>query len=108
MKTSFPVHLSWLEFLIAALAVYRLSLLFSKEHGPLGMFEKLRKAPPKKSETAKWLGCLFCFSMTASAFVCFCLWLTGIREHYAAWFLLWCALSAVAIVSNQAFTKGQL
>lgn len=102
------MKLSWLEFLIAALATYRLSLLVSKEYGPLGMFEKLRKAPPKKSDTAKWLECIFCFSMTASAIVCGGLWLSGLREHYAHWAMIWCALSSVAIVINQAFTRGTL
>jgi hypothetical protein len=96
------------EFMIAALAVYRISLLFSKEYGPAGIFDKLRKVPPKKSDTYKWLSCIFCFSMTASAFVCFCLWLIGHRFHYAQWFLIWTALSSVAIIINQRFTKGDL
>lgn len=102
------MNVTWFEFMIAALATYRISLLFSKEYGPLGMFEKLRKAPPKKSETAKWLHCLFCFSMSASAFVCGCLWIAGVRVHYASWFMLWCAISSSAIILNQMFTKGQL
>lgn len=102
------MNLTWLEFVVASLAVYRISLLFSKEYGPLGMFEKLRKAPPKHSETHKWLSCLFCFSMTASAFVCAALWLAGARMHYAQWFLIWTALSSVAIALNQTLTKGQL
>lgn len=102
------MNLAPFEFLIAALAVYRISLLFSKEYGPMGVFEKLREAPAKKSETSKWLNCLLCFSMTASAFVCGMLWLAGTRGHYASWFLVWCALSSVAIVINQAFTRGPL
>lgn len=97
-----------LEFIIAGLATYRLSLLVSKETGPGGIFDKLRKVPPKKSHTAEWLGCLFCFSMTASAIVCGLLWLGGMRIHYSAWILQWCALSSVAIITNQAFTKGPL
>jgi hypothetical protein len=96
------------EFIVAALATYRLSLLVSKEYGPLGMFEKLRAAPPKRSETRKWLECIFCFSMTASAIVCGALYWSGIRQHYAQWFLTWTALSAGAIVINQAFTRGKL
>lgn len=102
------MNLTPLEFIVAALATYRLSLLVSKEYGPFGMFHKLRNAPPKKSDTAKWLECLFCFSMTASAVVCACLWLAGTRQHYAEWFVLWTALSAVAICLNQHFTRGPL
>jgi hypothetical protein len=102
------MKLSLLDFVIAALATYRLSLLVSKEYGPLGMFERLRKAPPKKSETSKWLSCLFCFSMTASAAVCCALWLAGTRQHPAHWFLAWCAFSAAAIALNQILTRGPL
>jgi hypothetical protein len=102
------VKLTALQFIVAALAVYRISLLFSKEAGPARVFSKLRKAPPKKSATAEWLSCIFCFSMTASAVVCGCLWLAGTRQHYAEWFLTWTALSAAAIALNQKLTKGPL
>jgi hypothetical protein len=101
-------NLTPFQFIVAALATYRISLLFSKESGPARIFAKLRKAPPKKSATAEWLSCLFCFSMTASAVVCLGLWLADTHLHYAEWFLTWCALSAVAIVINQRFTKGDL
>lgn len=102
------MKLSWLEFIVAALATFRLSLLVSKEDGPAFMFRKLRRVPAKNSATSMWLSCLFCFSMTASAVVCGALWLAGTRQHYAEWFLTWCALSSVAIVINQTFTKGAL
>lgn len=101
------MNLTWFEFLIAALCTYRLSLLFSKEYGPLGIFEKLRNAPAKKSETKKWLECIFCFSMTASAFVCLLLWLAGTRTHYASWFMIWCALSSVAILVHMKFNNQE-
>src|SRR5688500_11354679 len=58
------------QFLVASLATYRISLLFTKESGPARIFAKLRKAPRKRSATEDWLTCIFCFSMTASAFVC--------------------------------------
>lgn len=95
-------------FILACLATYRISLLFSKEAGPARMFAKLRKAPPKRSATAEWLSCIFCFSMTGSAFVCGLLWLSGTRQHWGEWFMTWCALSAVTILLNQKFTKGEL
>lgn len=94
--------------IIAALATYRISTLFAKENGPGHVFEKLRKVPPKRSAWAEWLSCIFCFSMTASAVVCALLWAMGERHHWAYWFLVWCALSAVTIVLNQTFTKGKL
>lgn len=102
------MNLDPFAFIIAALACYRISLLFTKESGPARMFAKLRRAPKAKSATAEWLSCIFCFSMTGSAFVCFVLWLSGIRQHYTEWFLTWCSLSAVTILLNQKFTKGEL
>jgi hypothetical protein len=92
------MNIDLMTFALASLCTYRLTLLFSKEYGPFGMFQKLRQAPPKRSETKKWLECPFCFSMTASAFVCVVLWWTGLREHFGHYFILWCALSAVAII----------
>jgi hypothetical protein len=96
------------HFLVAAFATYRISLLFSKEQGPARIFDKLRKAPPKRSATAEWLSCIFCFSMTGSAFVCGLLYWSGLRQGPADWFITWCALSAVTILLNQKFTKGEL
>jgi hypothetical protein len=95
-------------FLIACFATYRISLLFTKEHGPWRLFSKLRRTPARHSATHEWLSCIFCFSMTGSAFVCGMLWLAGTRQHWAEWFMTWCALSAVTILLNQKFTKGEL
>jgi hypothetical protein len=82
-------------FLIACFATSRISLLFTKDHA-------------RHSATHEWLSCIFCFSMTGSAFVCGMLWLAGTRQHWAEWFMTWCALSAVTILLNQKFTKGEL
>lgn len=92
------MKLSVFYFLIAVFATFRVSLLFTKESGPAKIFAKLRRTPPKKSATHDWLTCLWCFSMTASAVSCGLLWLAGVREHWAVWFLVWCALSAITIL----------
>lgn len=96
------------QFVVAALATYRISLLFTAESGPAKIFAKLRRAPKKHSAVWDWLQCLWCFSMTASAVVCGALWWSGIRQHAAEWFLAWNALSAVAIALNQQLTKGPI
>ena len=96
------------QFTIAALATFRISLLFSKERGPGKVFSKLRQAPPKRSAWREWLSCIFCFSMTGAAIVLGALWLAGIRQHPAQWFMSWCALSAVTVLLNQKFTPGSL
>lgn len=78
-----------------------------REKGPGHVFKKTREVPSKRSKFYDWLTCMFCFSMTASAVVCLALWLTGIRQHYAHWFLLWCALSAVAISIHMHFHREE-
>lgn len=105
-RDSEPPPMTIFQFILGCLATYRIALLFSKEYGPFGVFEELRKVPPKKSDTAKWLSCLWCFSITASAFVCGLFWFVGVREHWAMWLILWLSFSAGAICLNQIFTRG--
>ncbi len=101
------MNLSWLEFLVCALCVYRVSLMVVREKGPGHVFKKVREAPSKASKVYDWLTCLFCLSMTASALVCIGLWLAGQRMHYAWWFALWCALSGVAITIHMHFNREE-
>lgn len=102
------MNLTWLEFAVASLATFRLSLLVTNEDGPAKLFARLRRIPKAKSSTHEWLTCLWCFSVTASALVCLCLWYTGVRQHWGDWLLTWWALSAAAIGLNQTLTKGTL
>lgn len=97
------MNLTPFQFLLAALCCYRISLMVVREKGPGHVFKKVREAPSKASKVYDWLTCLFCFSMTASALCCGALWLSGVREHWATWFLVWCALSAVAIGIHMRF-----
>lgn len=101
------MNLSWFEFVVAALCVYRISLMVVREKGPGAVFKKVREAPSKRSKVYEWLTCIFCFSMTASALVCGALWLSGHREHYAHWGIIWCALSAVAIIIHMKFLSQE-
>lgn len=101
------MNISWFEFIIAALCTYRISLMVVREKGPGHVFKKVREAPSKRSKIYDWLTCLFCFSMSASAFVCGCLMMAGTRLHYAVWFMLWCALSSVAILIHMQFNREE-
>ncbi len=101
------MNLTWFEFLIAALCTYRITLMVVREKGPGHVFKKTREAPSKRSKVYDWLTCMFCFSMTASALVCFGLWLAGCRLHYALWFQVWCALSAVTIIVHMKFNNQE-
>ncbi len=95
------------DFLVTSLAVYRVTLMVVREKGPGHVFKKVREAPSKYSKVYDWITCLFCFSMTTSALACFGLWLAGNREHYAHWFILWCAFSAIAIMIHMRFKQQE-
>jgi len=93
-------------FLIAGgLAAYRLSLLISKEDGPAYIFRKIRKLPPEDSSAKEGLSCEWCISIWTSALVALYLWLIGVFPG-AEWPLYWLAISAIAIICNQQWTRS--
>jgi hypothetical protein len=94
-------HLSWLILLLGSLATFRISHLMTKERGPLGIFERVRKALPR-GEAKEWVSCIWCFSLTASALVCVLLWAGGLRLNWDYWILYWLSFSAVSLLVNKA------
>ena len=89
--------------MLGSLATFRLSHLFTKERGPLAVFERLRNAMPGGRGSAKeWLSCIFCFSLSASVLVCLVLWLGGVNLNWEEWVLTWLSFSAVTLIINQA------
>ncbi len=75
----------------------------TKEQGPLAMFDWLRKAVPGGRGSAReWLSCIWCFSLTGSAFVCLILWLGGFSLTWEFWILHWLAFSSVSLLVNRA------
>lgn len=104
MEPQLPI---WLVFVLASLAVFRLSLMFSKESGPGRIFSKLRKSTPPKSSLREGVSCIFCESIWWSAAATG--WLIYLGE--VSWSVApvwWLASSALAVVLNQSFTKGAL
>jgi sterol desaturase/sphingolipid hydroxylase (fatty acid hydroxylase superfamily) len=99
--------MSWMQLLIAGLAAFRLTILISKDDGPGFIFWKLRQAPKPKSSLKEGISCPFCVSIwfaapiSAYELIHKPAWLT----HCGDFFLLWMALSGIAIILNQAFTK---
>jgi hypothetical protein len=84
-----------LEFMVATLAVWRLTHLITSEDGPFNLFAWLRG----KAGTGFW-GSLF------DCFYCLSLWMAipfAILMGSSRWqkFLLWPALSAAAILLNR-------
>src|ERR1043165_2040947 len=90
--------------ILGGLAAYRLSLLISKEDGPAYIFRKLRKMPAKNSSAKEGLSCEWWMSLWMGAVVALYLWLIGIFPG-VEWPLHWLALSAIAIICNQQWTK---
>lgn len=95
----------WLpSIIIGGLCAFRISLLFSKEDGPLFIFRKLRQLPKAKTSLKEGLSCQWCLSVWFSAPV-------TVYECWLGWFprqqapLFWLAISALAICINQQWTR---
>ena len=97
--------MKFLYLLLGGLATFRLSLLFSKEDGPAYIFRNLRKVPPKNSSAKEGLSCTWCMSIWTSALVTTYFWLLAIIPGIE-WPLYWLAMSAIAIICNQQWTKA--
>lgn len=102
---------SWLDFLLHALATYRLSLMVAKESGPGWIFKIFRRTVKRKAPKATHLDegieCLFCVSAQLGILVaCLRSALAPYAIYQLALFAL--AISAVAVVLNQTFTQGKL
>lgn len=97
--------MNWFVMVAGGLAAFRLSLLISKEDGPAFIFRKLRRLPPPKSSAKEGLACLWCMSIWSSAVVAGYLYWIGLVEG-EQWPLYWLAISSIAIICNQQWTKG--
>lgn len=89
-------------FLLCALAVYRLSLLISKEDGPAWIFRKLRRAVPAHSSAKKGITCQLCVSVWMAIPVASFQLGHDSLPHWLQitgdWMILMLALSAAAII----------
>lgn len=96
--------MNFFYLILGGLVTFRLSLLVSKEDGPAYVFRKLRKMPLNDS-VHDGLSCEWCVSIWMSALVATYYWwieiITGLQ-----WPLYWLAVSAIGIICNQQWTKG--
>ena len=79
-----------MQFLIAALFVYRLSRMVAEEEGPFKLFTWLRSLAPESTWVQRGMECIMCLSVWVALPVAY--WLGG------DWVLTWLALSAVAVI----------
>lgn len=106
--------MTWLQFLILALACWRLTLLVTTDEGPYGVFSQFRaflsrkaKQEPavRKSKVHEGIRCSHCagqwLALPISAYVIFHASLPQWLALTGDGFLLWNALSACAIIINR-------
>jgi hypothetical protein len=86
-------------FLVAALAVYRLSRMVAEEEGPGAIFTKLRGAfdPDQQTWVGRGLNCPICVSFWVALPAAIAITVLGYADVYA-WPLTWLALSAGTVV----------
>jgi len=84
-----------LTFMLASLAVWRVTHLLAAEDGPFDIIANLRRAAGS-SVLGKLLDCFYCLSLWVA--VPFAWWL---QSMWSARVLLWLALSAAAILMNR-------
>lgn len=87
-------------FIIASLACYRLTVMVSRDAGPFDIFHNARKRFPK------WLGCPFCFSVTAAAIIQTGIYLIdGTSDPIFLSACIGLAMSAISIILDRIFTS---
>lgn len=87
----------WLTFLMAALAVYRVSRMVTDEEGPWSAFTWLRSQPAPQTWLARGLECIMCVSFWVALPAALLLILLGYADTWL-WPVVWMALSAVTVV----------
>lgn len=89
------------QFLLAGLACYRLTVLFSRDAGPFDVFKLLRKH-------SKLVACPYCVSVWLGGFVEAAFYFSGIVDPWVVMLSIVLALSAVAIILDRIFTSDHL
>lgn len=97
------------QFLLLALATYRLALMISSEAGPFWMFKHLRRfvkrEAPKKTHMDDGIECLFCVSAQFGIVIAITAYFFLGNPIYDV-SILALALSGSAIIIHHAFTEG--
>lgn len=92
------------EFVVAALACFRVTVLISRDAGPYRIFAKLRK----NDRYSKLLRCPYCVSMWIAAFIVAGFWACGTRLNPVMTACMVFALSGIAIILDRSFSSDHL
>jgi hypothetical protein len=90
------------QFFLASLATYRFTVLIARDGCPLDVCKRIRKLAPK------WLGCPFCFSVTAAALIEAGFYMSGVRDSFIVSACIVLAMSAISIMLDRLFTSDHL
>jgi hypothetical protein len=69
---------TWLTFVVASLATYRVALMLSQEEGPFGMFLWVRNRFTRDDWMGRGVRCLWCVSFWVG-------WLIALLVAWAGW-----------------------
>lgn len=90
------------QFILAALACYRLTVLFSRDAGPFKIFSKLRTL---KHGIGPLFGCPFCVSIHLGLAIVISFNLSGVKDSFVVSACVVLALSAISIALDRVFTS---
>lgn len=90
------------QFILAALACYRLTVLFSRDAGPFKVFTKLRTL---KHGIGPLFGCPFCVSIHLGLAIVIAFNLSGVKDSFVVSAAIVLALSAVSIILDRTWTS---
>lgn len=76
-------------YILSALAVYRISLMVTDDHGPLGVFDKLRSWTSRSKYELVRLTCFRCTSVLVAL---------PVSLLFTYWFITWFALAGAALI----------
>lgn len=93
-------EVSVFQFVIAALACYRVSVLLVKDAGPWEVFKKARKL----TRVSKLLNCMFCTSVWVGAMIEAALYSSGVKDLPIVCVCLALGMSAVTIILDRCFS----
>lgn len=88
---------NWPVFIIASLAVYRLSRMISDEEGPFAVFTWLRGLAKPDTWAGRGMECIMCVSVWIALPATVMITILGYADIWI-WPLTWLALSAVTVI----------